>query len=254
MIHIIILGAGGRMGQLLVAAAQDKNIVGDAATLTAAVVRRGSDLAGKAIAQKNANKIIFTDDAADAITNAAANNNKKLLVIDFSTPSAVVQHAQLAAQHGAGYLCGVTGLGEAAVAAIKTLSAKTPTMLSANTSLGVAGLARIAGLAAGFFTNYRLTISETHHVHKKDKPSGTALMLGRVMEQHNPTIKINYESKREGEVIGDHSIVFDGEDDVITLSHHAKDRKMFAVGAVRAGLWLCQQAPGFYTIDDFLKK
>ncbi len=247
MTKIIILGASGRMGRLLLSAAQQANGKGKAEPieLAAAIVRADS----AAVNQPAIDGIKFSSDISLAMQQAD-------LAIDFSSAEAVEQHAALAAQHQVAYLCGVTGLKSEVVKKMESLAKTIPLLLSPNTSLGVMALAQLAKLAGTMLGNqdYELTIKETHHVHKKDKPSGTALMLGDVLQTAAPTKNINYESVREGEVVGTHEIIFDGVDDVITLKHHAKDRKMFAAGAVNVGLWLVKQPPGFYTMENFLQK
>ncbi len=248
MTKIIILGANGRMGRLLLSAAHQANTKGKAEAepieLAAAIVRAGSAL----VNQPAMDGIKFSSDIGGAMQQAD-------LAIDFSSADSVEQHAALAAQHQVAYLCGVTGLTSEVVKKMGYLSRNIPLLLSANTSLGVMALAQLAKLAGTMLGNqdYELTIKETHHVHKKDKPSGTALMLGDALQTATPTSNINYESVREGEVVGTHEIIFDGLDDVITLKHHAKDRKMFAAGAINVGLWLAKQPPGFYSMENFLQ-
>jgi 4-hydroxy-tetrahydrodipicolinate reductase len=130
-----------------------------------------------------------------------------------------------------------------------------PVLWSPNLSLGVNLLADLAARAASVLDNDApVTIEDIHHQWKKDAPSGTALMLGaRIAEQREgDDSSIRYESVREGEVIGVHSIRFELQGEEFDLVHRAHDRSIYALGALRAGLWLVSREPGLYTARDWL--
>ncbi|MGI9460996.1 MAG: 4-hydroxy-tetrahydrodipicolinate reductase [Alphaproteobacteria bacterium] len=243
MTNITILGAGGRMGQLLLDAVLESNH-----QLTGAVVKKGDARIGKVIS----GQITFSDDTSAAIANSQ-------VAIDFSINDQCEAHAALAAKHGTAYLCGVTGLLDKTITHITSHKEKIPILLAANTSFGVMGLLELAKKAVDIFAkDYNITIEETHHIDKKDKPSGTAKILGNAigdrMKKNNITTKdIKYLSHRTGDVVGIHEIIFSSKDDEITLKHNAKNRKMFAIGAVRAAAWLAKQPPNIYSMKDFLQ-
>jgi len=119
-------------------------------------------------------------------------------------------------------------------------------------SVGVNVLFKLTAMAtAAFGKNYKIEISETHHVHKKDAPSGTAKTMGAVVEKichEKPSIQ----SFREGEVVGDHTIFFGNEREHLSITHRAIDRSLFAEGALQAAKWVLNQKAGLYSMADVL--
>jgi len=110
---------------------------------------------------------------------------------------------------------------------------------------------KLAQEMAKALPSYLIHIEETHHIHKKDAPSGTALQAGGLMEKAGGK-KVTYESFRKGEVVGDHRIVMTGPADRLELFHHAESRDIFAAGALEAAKWVAKQKPGLYTMFDVL--
>lgn len=177
------------------------------------------------------------------------------LLIDFTLPGGTGAAARWCASHGVAILSGTTGLGDEDFTALKDAALRVPVLWAPNLSQGVAlisALVRQAATALG--QHARISITDTHHVHKLDAPSGTALALsaaameGLAMDADEPEIS----SIREGEVIGDHTVRFALAEEEIEISHRAISRDVFANGALRAGSWLVAQEPGYYSTRDWL--
>ena len=133
------------------------------------------------------------------------------------------------------WVVGTTGLDTHGLQALRTLSARTPVLLASNFSLGVLLLQQVLASAQPLLEKWGFTptlVRETHHVHKKDKPSGTALTLQRLLSPTNPS-RIPAESIREGEAIGRHEIFFEGAEETLSFCHDAHDRRIFARGALQ---------------------
>jgi 4-hydroxy-tetrahydrodipicolinate reductase len=196
------------------------------------------------------------------------------VVIDFSTAEASVALAERAAEAGRPALViGSTGLDAAQRAVIETAAARVPIVLSGNFSLGVnvlLGLVRQAARILGP-DGFDIEVFEAHHRRKVDAPSGTALMLGEaaaagrgatLAELRTPPYDgvgdprasgtIGFSVQRGGGIVGEHQVVFAGEDEILTLSHSARDRSLFARGAVEAALWVAGRPPGLYDMQDVL--
>ncbi len=164
------------------------------------------------------------------------------VVIDFSTPEAMVALAQNAlSASGAlpAFVIGSTGWKIDDKRVIEVLAEKTPILMSSNFSTGVLALLSILRQASPLLEKlgYTPVVVETHHKHKKDAPSGTAISIQRAIAPAGPG-NIQTHSVRAGEVIGDHEVAFYGSGDHITLGHFAQDRSIFARGAIEAALWL----------------
>ena len=196
------------------------------------------------------------------------------VVIDFSTPTASVALAEAcAARGGPALVTGSTGLDAAQVAAIDRAAQRVAIVRSGNFSLGVnllIGLVRQAARALPA-ADYDIEVVEAHHRRKVDAPSGTALMLGEAAAAGRgkplPELEvrardgvtgprregsIGFAVLRGGGVVGEHSVMFAAEDEIITLSHSARDRGLFARGAVEAALWVAARPPGLYGMADVL--
>jgi 4-hydroxy-tetrahydrodipicolinate reductase len=261
---ICIVGAGGRMGQMLV-----RQIAAHSAcTLGAATERTGSNLLGRdagELAGVGKLDIAITDNAEAAI--AACN-----AVIDFTAPAASVRHAEFAAKSGAAVVLGTTGLDAEQDAVIAAAARRVPIVKSGNMSLGVNLLtALVRQVAAALDESYDIEIVEMHHKHKVDAPSGTALMLGeaaaagrkvhlsdkaaRGRDGHTGARRpgdIGFAALRGGDVVGEHTVIFAGPGERLELTHKAATREIFANGALRAALWARSQAPGLYSMHDVL--
>jgi 4-hydroxy-tetrahydrodipicolinate reductase len=193
-------------------------------------------------------------------------------VIDFTFHEAVPANIAKAAEDGVVYVLGTTGLTAEEQAAVDAAAEKIPVVQSGNFSLGInllLGLVRKASEILG--EEYDCEVVEMHHRHKKDAPSGTALMLakaaaegrGRKLDEvavfgregivgERPQGEIAVHALRGGSVIGDHSVVFAGDVERIEIAHKAQTREAFAAGALRAALWAAGKKPGIYNMRDVL--
>jgi 4-hydroxy-tetrahydrodipicolinate reductase len=249
-VRIAVSGALGRMGEVVAAmvAARPDTV------LAARFDRPGAEGAG----------LVSQDEAL-----AAAE-----VVIDFTTGSASAALALHAAeQAGPALVIGSTGFSGAEEQVIRAAAKRIPILKSGNFSLGVnmlMGLVRQAAAALPA-SQYDVEIFEAHHKRKVDAPSGTALMLGeaaaagRGVDLFKVEVKgrdgvsgpradgqIGFSVMRGGGIVGEHSVIFAAEDEILTLSHSARDRGLFARGAVEAAVWLRGRAPGLYDMQDVL--
>ena len=175
------------------------------------------------------------------------------ILIEFTTPEATLDHLKACQKFGVKMVIGTTGLNPAQIAQIKKAAAKIPIVFSSNMSVGVNivfGLIRRAAGVTG--KNYDIYLTETHHVHKKDAPSGTAKTMAEIAEGTAKTKVRDIASIREGEVIGDHTITFDSSVDKISISHQAKTRDIFAQGALVAAKFLAKKKKGLFNMQDVL--
>lgn len=198
-------------------------------------------------------------------------------VIDFSFHTAVPAAIEKAAAQGIGYVIGTTGLTADEQARVDAAAEKIPVVQSGNYSLGVNLLTELVRKAATVLdSGYDVEVVEMHHRHKKDAPSGTALMLaraaagGRVDAGEDPATVADFtygragdtgerpvgaiavHALRGGSVVGDHTVMFAGELERVEITHKAQDRAAFAAGALRAMAWAKGRAPGIYTMRDVL--
>ncbi|MDJ0908350.1 MAG: 4-hydroxy-tetrahydrodipicolinate reductase [Woeseiaceae bacterium] len=189
------------------------------------------------------------EDLADAIADAD-------VVIDFSLPEATTQIATESARQQKPLVCGVSGLDAIETGALRAAAEKTPVLYDRNMSFGIAVLdVAIRDVGRSLSDGFDIRIEETHHVHKKDAPSGTALKLGESLIDVGAAETqedIDYHSEREGEVPGDHSIVFESATERLEFRHSVTTRDVFAEGALRAAIWLAGQPPGWYSMRDVL--
>ncbi len=264
MMKIAVMGASGRMGQMLIRLIDDS----DQAELSAVVERAGHDWVGQdlgVVMGGAARGLIATDDVAQALDACDT-------IIDFTTPAVTVALAQQAAQAGVAHVIGTTGFSDDDLAAIAEAGQTGRIVRAGNMSLGVNLLVTLTQqVAAALGTDYDIEIVEAHHRHKVDAPSGTALMLGDaaaagrgvtladVADRGRDGITgarksgdIGFHAIRGGDFIGEHDVIFAGEGERITLRHVASDRALFARGALRAALWLQGQGPGEYSMLDVL--
>lgn len=194
------------------------------------------------------------------------------VVIDFTNPEASLSFLRAASKKRAPVVIATTGFNAKQLAEIKRLSKRTPTLLSANTSLGVNVLVSLLGKAAKMLgDDYDVEIVEAHHRFKKDAPSGTALALGRSVAQalnrdlekigingrkgivgERSKKEIALFSVRAGDIVGDHTVIFGGIGERLEFIHRAHSRDTFARGAIRAAQWLAGKKPGLYGMQDVL--
>jgi 4-hydroxy-tetrahydrodipicolinate reductase len=175
------------------------------------------------------------------------------VIIDFSSSEGTQGAIRCARGTKAALLVGTTGLTATTVGLLRDASVEIPVLLSPNTSLGVAVMRHLATEAARLLGDgFTLSIREVHHTRKLDKPSGTALALADAAARGGHSIdSAQIESIREGDVVGDHALVWEGAAERIVLRHEAKDRDLFAQGAIEMARWICRQNAGFYGIDDW---
>ena len=175
------------------------------------------------------------------------------VLVDFSAPAALETSLERAMSAGVPILIGTTGLNEAADKAIVAASREVAILRAANTSVGVAVLADLVERAAkALGPEWDIQISETHHRHKVDAPSGTALMLGAAAERARGSGVAGYASVRGGTVAGDHDVLFLGPDERLILSHRAESRMIFARGALAAAAFLAGKPAGLYSMRDVI--
>jgi len=195
------------------------------------------------------------------------------IVIDFSSPAAIKGNISLALSHMTGLVIGTTGLKTKETNLLKKASKKIPILYTSNMSLGVNLLFELVRQTSATLKDidYDIEISETHHKHKKDAPSGTAISLGeiaatgrKILFSKNKVLnRINKPSKRKignigfavirgGEIAGEHTVSFIGDNDRIDLVHKAANRSIFVKGAVEAAIFLSKQKRGLYSMKDVL--
>ncbi|NKK79357.1 4-hydroxy-tetrahydrodipicolinate reductase [Rhizobium leguminosarum] len=262
---LVVVGAAGRMGQTLIRLIHSIEGV----RLHAAVERAGSPFVGKdagEIAGLGPTGVIIGDDPLNAFLDAEG-------VLDFTSPAATVEFSGLAAQARIVHVVGTTGCSNDDNARIAAAARHARVVKSGNMSLGVNLLGVLAEQAARALdaVDWDIEILEMHHKHKVDAPSGTALLLGeaaargrdidlasqsvRVRDGHTGARQagtIGFATLRGGSVIGEHSVLFAGEGEIVTLSHSAADRSIFARGAIKAALWARDKKPGLYSMLDVL--
>ena len=178
------------------------------------------------------------------------------VVIDFSLPEATTEVVAAVLRHDKPLVCGVSGLDEPQLARIHEAGAVLPVVYDRNMSIGIAVLDRaVRDAAASLGMDFEVAISEVHHVHKVDAPSGTALKLGEAIAAargEGGTGSVRFSSERRGEVPGDHEVVLSSPTEKLTFAHSVATRQVFADGALRAARWVIGRPPGLYRMGDVL--
>ncbi len=175
------------------------------------------------------------------------------VLIEFTSPQATLEHLSSCLQHNVKMVIGTTGLSEDEIGTIQKAAQKLPIVLSSNMSVGVNVLFKLTREAAQKLgEDYQVKIIEAHHVHKKDAPSGTAKTLAQVIEGACGRKVSDIQSIREGEIIGDHQVIFESSVDTITISHQAKTRDIFAKGALVAAKFIAGKKKGLFSMQDVL--
>ena len=264
MINVGVIGAGGRMGRMLIEAIQDN----PQTTLIAAIERQGSSLVGAdagEVAAVGRLDVKIVDDLQQVI-------NKIDVLIDFSLPAATEQNMQVCAEHNVAMVIGTTGFNEQQEQVLAKASEQVAIVYAGNYSTGVNLSLKLLGMAAkAFGTDADVEVIEAHHKHKIDAPSGTAYMMAEaVAEARGQNLKdvavygregqtgereagmIGIHAIRGGEIIGDHTVMFIADGEVVEITHRARARMTFAAGAVRAATWIVQQSAGQYNMQDVL--
>jgi 4-hydroxy-tetrahydrodipicolinate reductase len=251
MINTVIVGAGGRMGQALI------QLLSEFPTLR---LHGAVDAPTSPAIGSRCGSVTVTAELAAALHGAT-------LMIDFSRAAAALEHLQAAHAARVPVLLGTTGLPPDAATFAARAARDIALLVSANTSVGVALLAELVQRAASVLgREFNIEITEAHHRHKLDAPSGTALVLAesaargrgghyaeaaaRGSAGARTEQEIGIASIRGGDVVGEHEVLFLGPGERVSLKHSATDRTIFARGALRAGAWLAGQGPGLYQMSD----
>jgi 4-hydroxy-tetrahydrodipicolinate reductase len=252
-INLAITGCMGRMGQQLIKSSKSNNNF------------RLVTLTENRIINKKFNGI-----KPEANTEIAF--EKTDIIIDFTVPKCTIEVLKIASKLKKRVVIGTTGFTQKEDKIIKNYSKKIPILKAGNMSLGVNLLMYLTEIASKSLNdNYLSKIFEVHHKHKKDYPSGTALMLGKgIADGKNKDLfnlmgkkflnkknfpygkKINFNSIRKGEIIGEHEVKFSSGKEIITLNHEAFDRTLYSDGALTAAKWLMKKKPGLYSMRDLL--
>lgn len=261
---IVVTGASGRMGRMLV-----ETVRGDPRVrLAGAVVREGHDWIGRDLGEAMGGAAIgvtVTADPVEAIAGAQG-------ILDFTTPEASLGFAELAAQARAVHVIGTTGFTAEQIARLKPAARHAPIIRAGNMSLGVNLLVGVTRrVAAALGEDWDIEVVEAHHRMKVDAPSGTALMLGEAAAAGRGTTldavrtparegrtgarttgTIGFSAIRGGDVVGEHDVIFATAGERVVLRHLATDRAIFARGALAAALWGQDKGPGEYDMTDVL--
>ena len=263
-INVGVIGAGGRMGRMLIEAVQDN----PQTTLNAAIERQGSSLVGAdagEVAAIGRLEVQIVDDLKAVINDID-------VLIDFSLPDATEQNMQICAANKVAMVIGTTGFNEQQEQVLKEASKQIAIVYAGNYSTGVNLSLKLLAMAAKAFGNDAdVEVIEAHHKHKIDAPSGTAYMMAEaVAEARGQNLKdvaiygregqtgereagsIGIHAIRGGEIIGDHTVMFIADGEVVEITHRARARMTFAVGAVRAATWVIKQEVGQYNMQDVL--
>lgn len=264
MTRIGICGAGGRMGRMLIQAVDHHRD----AKLAAAIERTGSSLLGV-----DAGELVNLTRIGVALTDDLSQVMDQLdVLIDFSHPQATVDNAKLCLAYGVNMVIGTTGLDDTQNAMLQEASERIAMVYAGNYSTGVNLTLKLLKMAAqAFGTDADVEIVEAHHKHKIDAPSGTAFMMAQAVAEargqnlndvavygrsgqtgERPVGSIGIHAVRGGEIIGDHSVMFIADGEMVEIRHHARDRMTFAAGAVRAAVWVAAQQRGMYDMQDVL--
>jgi 4-hydroxy-tetrahydrodipicolinate reductase len=222
-VRVSLVGAAGRMGKTIVdLASNDPKI-----------------------------DIVSQCDLGDAVEPAM---KKSDVAIDFSHPDAIEEICRVALQYRQPLVIGTTGHSADQQSAIQKAAASLPIVFASNFSVGVNvlfALTKRAGDVLG--REFNIGIVETHHRMKKDAPSGTAKTLAEILSTaQNTTDQIPIQSIREGDVVGEHTVIFAGPGERLELTHRASSREIFARGALRAAEWVISKSPGLYSMQDVL--
>ncbi|UTW10393.1 4-hydroxy-tetrahydrodipicolinate reductase [Marinobacterium rhizophilum] len=264
MIRVAVTGAAGRMGKTNIEALQ----LAEGVELSAAIVEPNSSLLGAdagELAGVGRLGVTLVGDINDVLDDFD-------VLIDFTTPSSTMDNVALCARHGKKIVIGTTGLNDEQKAELEVRATQIAILFAPNMSVGVNVCFKVLDLVARTLgDDYDIEVIETHHRHKVDAPSGTALRLGEVVADAlgrdlkecavygregqtgaRSRTEIGFETIRAGDVVGDHTVLFATEGERIEITHKASSRMTFAKGAVRAAQWLGQRETGLFDMQDML--
>ena len=252
-INLAISGCMGRMGQQLIKSSRSDKDFNLVSLTESRLINKKFNGIKPELNSKNAFK-------------------KANVIIDFTIPKCTFEILEIASKLKKKVVIGTTGFSKKEEDLIKKFSKKIPILKAGNMSLGVNLLMYLTEIASKSLNDeYLSKIFEVHHKHKKDYPSGTALMLGKgIADGKSKNLynlignkflnkksfpygrKINFNSIRKGEIIGEHEVKFSNGKEIITLNHEAFDRALYSDGALTASLWLMKKKPGLYSMRDLL--
>lgn len=263
MANLIVAGAAGRMGRLLI------SLIGQdhGHRLVGAIEARGTPAIGS-----DAGTVAGIGPLGLAIgADYAALAKPDTVTLDFTVARAALEHLEVAGKAGAGIVIGTTGLTPEMEARARELAPRTRTVIAPNMSVGVNVLMKVVAEVAKILPDFDAEVLEIHHRTKVDAPSGTAMALGRIIANARrqdfaanavygregitgvrPTEKIAVMALRAGDAVGDHTVIFGGQGERLELTHRAQSRDSLARGALRAAAWLEHQPPGLYSMRDVL--
>jgi len=264
MVRIAVAGVAGRMGARIVHAIAGR----EGATLAG-----GFEAPGHAALGRNLSEVTGQPETQGQVQpDPSAVIAQADVLVDFTAPAASLKHLEICAAAGKAAVIGTTGLDQAQRSALAVLTKGVPVVFAPNMSVGMNLMFKLVGdMARVLGTDYALELVEAHHDQKKDSPSGTAVRLleelaaarGWNLEavaKHGrqglvgarPQEEIGVSVIRGGDIVGDHTVYFIGQGERLELTHRAHSRDTFAQGAVRAALWVVNQKPGLYDMQDVL--
>lgn len=196
------------------------------------------------------------------------------VVIDFTSPSSALRYAAVCAEHGKIFVSGTTAWSDVELVGLEELARGCIIFLSYNMSIGINVISKLAHEARLLLSSeYECEVLDFHHSAKTDAPSGTALLLGQSVARaagvdlkdvmrtdrngHRKNGEIGFASLRAGGVVGEHSVIFASQSEIITISHQSLNRDIFAIGALKVARWLYETKPacgGIYSMQDFMKE
>jgi 4-hydroxy-tetrahydrodipicolinate reductase len=263
--RIAIVGVAGRMGRTLVNAVMQD----DDAVLAGGIVEPGSSLAGADLGELAGvgRQGVAAVDSLEAIVDDFD------VLIDFTAPKVTLANLAFCAEHGKAIVIGTTGLSDDEQAELDDYAERVPTVFAPNMSVGVNLTLKLLETAAKALGDegYDIEVIESHHRHKVDAPSGTALRMGEVvagaldrnLKEHGvfervgqcgprDPREIGFATVRAGDIVGEHTVMFATEGERIEITHKASSRMTFARGAVRAARWVAEREAGRYGMSDVL--
>ncbi len=243
--RVVVAGATGRTGREVVTEATD----------------RGHDVTGIARSETRVSDtpVQPASDLADLLEAAD-------ILIDFTVSEATREHTGLAADASVPVVVGTTGFDDDGIAALRAASTDTPILKASNFARGVHALVEAVEAAVSALPEYDIELTETHHNGKRDAPSGTANTIletiddaraddlaptyGRHGDHPRTPNEVGVHARRAGTIRGEHELLVADNDEVLTITHRAESRRVFAAGAVDAAEWLTDQPPGWYSLQD----
>ncbi len=262
-VRVAVAGASGRMGRMLIEA-----VLGNPAfTLSGAL-----DIATSAALGQDAAAPLGRMSGVNIAADLAQGLHGAQVLIDFTRPEGTLAHLDVCARMGVAAVIGTTGFDNAQKARIAEHARRLPIVMAANMAVGVnVMLGLLAQAARSLSDGWDIEIIETHHRHKVDAPSGTALAMGEAIAQaqgraladcavyareghtgERAAGAIGFAAVRGGDIVGDHTVLFAGSGERIEITHRASSRSNYAAGSLRAAAFVAGRAPGMYGMDDVL--